>query len=146
MNFLIKKEEEAGHDDKAFELSKKHVELSEAWEKQYADKSLKFTHGALIGLSFVAIFAHDYTAAIAAADRASALEPDNIMPLTNRAHALMFLGRTDEAKTAYLAHRGEKIGDHDWNYYVADPPRPLPRTSHPWRRIHFLIPITINWL
>jgi len=34
-------------------------------------------------------------------------------------HALMFLGRTAEAKTVYLAHRGEKMGQHDWNYYIA---------------------------
>ena len=32
----------------------------------------------------------------------------------------MFLGRTAEAKAAYVAHRGEKIGEHDWNYYIAD--------------------------
>ena len=117
----VKKEEEARHYDKAFELSKKHVELSETWDKQYADKSLKFTHDALLSLSFVATFAHEYTAAIAAADRASALEPDNIMPLINRAHALMFLGRADEAKAAISrASRRENSATHDWNYYVAD--------------------------
>lgn len=32
----------------------------------------------------------------------------------NRAHALMFLGRTDEARAIYLAHRGEQINGKTW--------------------------------
>ncbi len=36
---------------------------------------------------------------------------------TNRAHALLFLGRTKEAEAVYLGHRGEKVfanSDEKW--------------------------------
>lgn len=117
---LAGKEKEAGHFDKSFEYSKKAVELSEAWDKQYSDKPNEYTSTSLVSLSFHAIFARQYNTALDAATRAIDLNPAKLEPYTNRAHALMFLGRADEAKTAYLAHRGEKMGKHDWNYYIAD--------------------------
>ena len=41
------------------------------------------------------------------------MAPNKIWIDGNRAHALMFLGRTDEARKIYLAHRGEKTLDDD---------------------------------
>jgi hypothetical protein len=39
----------------------------------------------------------------------------------NRAHALMFLGRVDEARALYLANRGKKtIGDKLWENVVRE--------------------------
>ena len=93
---------------------------ADAWDKKYPDKPMPFKQGAITALSFVALFVHDYDTALAAADRAISLDHNVLQPFTNRAHALMFLGRTDEAKAPYVAHRGEKMIDHDWNYYIAD--------------------------
>ena len=48
---------------------------------------------------------------LTAADRAHALLPDDLVIETNRAHALMFLGRQEEAKALYLAHKGKPVSD-----------------------------------
>jgi tetratricopeptide (TPR) repeat protein len=58
------------------------------------------------GLSWHLVLAGDSTAALEAADDAIAVAPDEIWIQTNRAHALMFLGRTDEARAVYLKYRG----------------------------------------
>ena len=41
---------------------------------------------------------------------------------TNRAHALMFLGRTEEARSVYERYRGEKNvqGDKSWETVVLE--------------------------
>src|SRR5262249_61816835 len=50
------------------------------------------------------------------ADQAIALAPDLVWIQTNRAHALMFLGRAAEARTLYLRYRDEErvLGDKSW--------------------------------
>jgi hypothetical protein len=55
---------------------------------------------------------------IEAADIANSLGPDEVLLIQegNRAHALMFLWRTDEARNIYLKYRGQKIsGDKSWD-------------------------------
>ena len=39
---------------------------------------------------------------------------------TNRAHALMFLKRTHEASTLYLAHKGKMFRNKPWERAIAD--------------------------
>jgi len=42
---------------------------------------------------------------------------------TNRAHALMFLGRSKESRTLYLAHKGKPVWEQDhrkWERVIAD--------------------------
>ncbi len=128
------KEHKAGHYDKALELAKQYAAASEAMDKKSNGKPGTLAAGALGNVSFAALFARDYKAALAAADRAISLEPGDLNPHTNRAHALMFLGRTAEAKTVYLAHRGEKMNGHDWNYFIADDFKQLRAAgiSHPF--------------
>ncbi|HXW21742.1 MAG TPA: hypothetical protein VEK14_02435, partial [Rhodomicrobium sp.] len=47
---------------------------------------------------------------------ALALEPGELWMATNRAHALMFLGRADEARAAYLEHKGKEVaGQGVWD-------------------------------
>jgi tetratricopeptide (TPR) repeat protein len=60
------------------------------------------------GVAFYLLVARDFTAALAAADQAIAVKPDLVWLYTNRAHALMFLGRTDEARALYLKYRDDK--------------------------------------
>jgi tetratricopeptide (TPR) repeat protein len=54
------------------------------------------------------VLAHDFAEALEVADQAILLAPDQLWLYANRAHALMFLGRTEEARSLYLKYRGEK--------------------------------------
>jgi tetratricopeptide (TPR) repeat protein len=80
--------------------------------KQWHD-NLADTVAGLGGLAFKLVLAHDMTNALAAADQSIALAADQIWLYTNRAHALMFLGRTDEARALYLKYRGQKDASSD---------------------------------
>jgi tetratricopeptide (TPR) repeat protein len=114
-----RKEFKAGHYDAAYDLEKKSRETAEEMDTKNGKKPGKLTAGALASLAWYALFARDYGGAIDAADRAIALDPPELVAATNKAHALMFLGRDEEARTAYLAHRGEKIDDkRAWNEVI----------------------------
>jgi hypothetical protein len=56
-------------------------------------------------------------------DRALRLEPQAVWITTNRAHALLFLGRIDEAKMLYLTHKGQAIPEQDnklWEVVIGE--------------------------
>ena len=74
------------------------------------------------GLSHTLLFVRDFAKALESADEAIALAPDEIWLHTNRAHALMFLGRVDEARALYLKHRGAKNvgGKGSWETVILD--------------------------
>jgi len=73
-------------------------------------------------VAYKLVLARDFTAALAAADQAIALSSGEVWLHTNRAHALMFLGRTDEARMLYLQYRGEKNvdGDKSWEALILE--------------------------
>jgi len=54
------------------------------------------------------VVGRDFATALEAADQAIALAPKEIRFCTSRAHALMFLGRLEEARAFYLQYRGTK--------------------------------------
>jgi TPR repeat protein len=97
----------AGQYDEALRLEEAFAAKVEAEETTRDGKPGQQTAGALQGVAWAALFAKDYTNALSVADRAHALFPNNLGIETNRAHALMFMGRDEEAKALYLAHRGE---------------------------------------
>ncbi len=66
---------------------------------------------ALGDVAFAAVVAGQAQEALSFADEAIALSPDTLWLYTNRADALMLLGRTDEARALYLAHRGQTPAD-----------------------------------
>jgi tetratricopeptide (TPR) repeat protein len=74
------------------------------------------------GLAYNFVLAHDFATALEATDEAISLAPDNIWLYTNRAHALMFLGRVDEARALYLQYRGTKnvLGEKSWELAILD--------------------------
>jgi tetratricopeptide (TPR) repeat protein len=78
------------------------------------------TASALGNYAYYALFARDLEAALAASERALALKPDELWLATNRAHALMFLGRMDQAKAAYLEHRGKTVGQKPWEAVILE--------------------------
>ena len=61
----------------------------------------KLTGGALSNVSWFALMTHNFAAALDASERAIQLLPNNLLPVANQAHALMFLGRTAAAKSIY---------------------------------------------
>lgn len=67
-------------------------------------------------VSWYRLFTREFGKALAAADRALKLAPDKLWIATNRAHALMFLGRAAEARAVYLGHRGHTVeGQGVWD-------------------------------
>jgi len=77
----------------------------------------KTLSGAYVGLAFAQLFNRDFAGSLASSDEAMKLNPKDLVAQTNRAHALLFLGRTKEAEAIYLGHRGEKVfagSDEKW--------------------------------
>jgi tetratricopeptide (TPR) repeat protein len=79
---------------------------------------LRSSIGSIGNLAYGLVLARNFASALEAADQAICLAPDLIWLYDNRAHALMFLGRVDEARALYLKYRGEKDvyrGEKDMN-------------------------------
>jgi len=113
----------AGRYDEALRLEEVLAAKVETEETKSDSKPGEQTAVALNGVIWFAIFAKDYTKALSVADRAHTLFPDNLGIETNRAHALMFIGRDEEAKTLYLAHKKEPVSGEInklWEQVIAD--------------------------
>jgi len=73
------------------------------------------------GLAYALVLARDFKDALEAADQAISLTPDEIWLYTNKAHALMFLGRVDEARTIYVRYHGEmNVEGKSWDTAIHD--------------------------
>ena len=66
--------------------------------------------GEFLSAAWYALLARDFTTALSVSERAHKIAPAILAVETNRAHALMFLERKDEARKVYFAHRGELMG------------------------------------
>ncbi len=93
----------------ALQLQEALATKIEAVETNRDGKPGNETAERLTEMAWYALLARDFTKALTVADRAHALIPDNLDIETNRAHALMFLGREEEAKALYLTHKGEPV-------------------------------------
>jgi tetratricopeptide (TPR) repeat protein len=71
-------------------------------------KDLQFSIGRIGDLAFKFILTRDFDNALQSAGQVILLAPDEVWLYANRAHALMFLGREDEARALYLRYRDEK--------------------------------------
>jgi tetratricopeptide (TPR) repeat protein len=65
--------------------------------------------GLLTGCAYSALLLARHDDALRLSGEAVQLEPKDLPALTNYAHALMFLERTSEARSIYLANRREKV-------------------------------------
>jgi len=94
----------------------------EAAETEREGKPGELTGDALADVAGTALFAQQFSKALAASERAHALSPDNLKIETNRAHALMFMGHDEEAKALYLAHKGKPISEVDelWEQVISE--------------------------
>ncbi|WP_416896392.1 MAG: TIR domain-containing protein [Minwuia sp.] len=75
---------------------------------------------ALNNVAWYGLFSGDTERALAAAEEAIGLQPDNEAYALNRAHALMLSGRTEDARAAYLEHQGAVVGGQPWALLVSD--------------------------
>ncbi len=76
---------------------------------------------AYLGLSWYQLFARDFSGALATAELGKSLDEADLHIDTNRAHALLFLGRVPEADAIYLGNIGKKMApgsDEVWNAAV----------------------------
>ncbi len=102
----------------------KALGAAEEWVKaaEKADSIRKpgsSTATALRTVAWYALFAKRPERALAASERALAPQPGTLWIETNRAHALLFLGRTGEAIAAYTGHKGETIpGNGKWEEVI----------------------------
>ncbi|PYV84056.1 MAG: hypothetical protein DMG05_25085, partial [Acidobacteria bacterium] len=92
--------------------------------------------GEYVSLSRYQLFARDFAGALASSEAGRRLD-ESYLPLdTNRAHALLFLGRTQEAEAIYLQHRGKKMGANSgkkWEESILEDFKALEkeRVTHP---------------
>jgi hypothetical protein len=97
-------------------LGRRPVALARAAKEEVAEtkregKPGQVTAQAVASVAWYAVLAREFTKALTAAERAHALLPGNLSIETNRAHALMFAGRGDEAEAIYLAHKGQAAAE-----------------------------------
>lgn len=71
--------------------------------------------------SYAALFVRNYQLALTLADEAIAHQPSSIWLYANRAHALMMLGRADEARDLYMKYHGQIAPEgKTWDKAVVD--------------------------
>jgi tetratricopeptide (TPR) repeat protein len=109
-----KRAEATANYQKALATQEKLAEQTEQAEVAANGKPGVATAERLHGLAWYALFAREFGKALGAEDRALGIALENrahaltIRIQTNRAHALMFLRRVDEAQSVYLQYRGAK--------------------------------------
>ncbi|MCC0014720.1 MAG: toll/interleukin-1 receptor domain-containing protein [Rhodobiaceae bacterium] len=81
--------------------------------------------------AWFSLLSGDFAGALGNAGKARDMQPDAVLYQSNLAHALMFLGRKDEARAIYLRHKGEPIyGGLDWQAYIASDFKALRESGH----------------
>ena len=103
----------AGRYAEALQLQEALAAKVEVVETEREGKPGEETAQALNSVAWYALFAREFTKALTVADRARALFRDDLMIETNRVHALMFVGRGEESKALYLAHKGNPLSKQD---------------------------------
>ena len=106
----------------AAEVQQKLVESTLA-EKMDDKKRREKLRGEYLALSWYQLMAREFQAALTTSEAGRKLDESYLPIETNHAHALMFLGRTQEAETLYLKYRGQKISlgsDKTWDQTILE--------------------------
>jgi tetratricopeptide (TPR) repeat protein len=117
------REAAAGRYEEALQLQEALTAKVEEMETKREGNPAKETAQALLGVAWYALFVREFTKALTVADRAHALLPDDIGIESNRAHALMFSGRAEDAKALFLAHKGKpvsELGGKLWEHVIVE--------------------------
>jgi uncharacterized protein YecT (DUF1311 family)/uncharacterized protein YgiM (DUF1202 family) len=107
----------AGRYEEAYKIANDNMIATEAFETRLKQEPSDLTAIDLSQLSWYALCAHEFKRALDASERSLKIKP-RLGPETNRAHALMLLGRLDEAKVIYLAHKGKPVNDTTWDKLI----------------------------
>jgi hypothetical protein len=92
-----------------------------AWRQGKMEDAVDPTTAELYGnFADAALKRGDFRNALDAAELSIVFGPELIWLRVNRAHALMFLGRTHDAREEYLAHTGKKLNQGQWEKVIVD--------------------------
>jgi TPR repeat protein len=123
-NLPINEAARAGRYAEALQLQEALAAKVEAVETKREGKPGKEAAWALRGVAWYAVFTREFNKALTVSDRAHALLPDDLTIETNRAHALMFVGREEDSKALYLAYKGKAISSRQnatpWERVIGD--------------------------
>ncbi len=103
----VEEAEATGRYAEAYKLRVSLAEETEKDETQRAGSPGRETAGKLMNVAWDALLARDFSTALSVSERAHKLAPDYLAIETNWAHALMFLGRREEARALYLRYKGK---------------------------------------
>jgi tetratricopeptide (TPR) repeat protein len=95
----------------AADAEKKWIAYVQREIKDDADRRTTLLN-AYLSLSWYQLFARDFAGALASSETGKKLDESDLHIDTNRAHALLFLGRTSEADAIYLGNRGKKMASN----------------------------------
>jgi tetratricopeptide (TPR) repeat protein/CHAT domain-containing protein len=114
--------DQAGKYAGALALQRRLAAETEKAESASTGKPGAKTVDALVSLAWYALLAHDFKEALAVSNRAHMIAPTDLSVETNRAHALLFMGRAREARAIYLAYKNKPMSMTDmdmWQDVVA---------------------------
>ena len=84
-------------------------------------RDMQFTISKMGELSYRLVLVGEFAKALEAVDQTISNAPDKIWLYANRAHALMFLDRAEEARALYLQYRGEQdVLGKPWNAVILE--------------------------
>jgi hypothetical protein len=107
----------------ALQLQQALAAKVEAEETKREGKPGEQTFRQLTLVAWYALFTKEFTKALTVANRSHSLFPDSVAIEPNRAHALMFMERGEEAKALYLAHKGKPLSKQDnrlWEHVIVE--------------------------
>ncbi|MFA5952103.1 MAG: hypothetical protein WC807_17665 [Hyphomicrobium sp.] len=105
----------------------------ETVETNSAGKPGEKTSSELVSVAWYSLFARQADKALSAAKRALLIAPERISIETNRAHALMYLGRAAEARALYLVHKDKIVPEQKkktWQQVIGEDFAALRKAGH----------------
>src|SRR5207245_4794528 len=89
---------------------------------EFKEPAAGLTEDSLFSLSFLYLFLSKPKDSLNAANEALAIdgrEEINMMILTNKAHALMYLDQTEKAREIYRSNLGKRVGNSTWDREIS---------------------------
>lgn len=102
---------EAGNYPLAAEAATEVATSAEKYEISIVGHPTIATAKEYTNLALFRLHARDFAGALEASQKAVEIEPKVVILGSNIPHALMFMGRLEEARAAYLAHKGERVAE-----------------------------------
>ncbi|MEQ1696695.1 MAG: hypothetical protein ABL901_12715 [Hyphomicrobiaceae bacterium] len=140
LRFDIKQAVNAGRHDEALSLQERLAfEVEEDEKKENSGKVKRTAQELGSGLAWFALVARQPAKALAATERALSLVPGDLVTETNRAHALMLLGRATEARAIYSAHTGKNMPENDnklWQDVISNDFKELQKSGVEHQQMH----------